>query len=42
MFDEPSSSFLANRGGLETAVAHTRLDSSDLTVVSKSGTACSH
>jgi hypothetical protein len=41
VFAEPSSSFLANPGGLRTAIARTRLGSDNLTVVSKSGTACS-
>ena len=39
MFIEPSSTILANPGGLGTAIAHTRPDSDNLTAVSKSGTA---
>jgi hypothetical protein len=39
VFIEPSSTILANFGGLGTTIAHTRPDSDDLTTVSKSGTA---
>jgi hypothetical protein len=42
VFAEPSASFLANRDGLGTVVASTHLGPGDLTVVTKSGAACSY